>query len=112
MSLSKLLNQPLSLHKNSGSTKDEYGNTLATDLGDAISIVGYLEQVNSVETVLDRDTIVTHWQAFFPAETDVSAFDRIVFGGQTFEVDGAPWQVYNPRTQAVSHIQTKLIVVL
>jgi hypothetical protein len=112
MSLAKLLNQPLELHKNSTATLDEYGNQKHTDLGAPIQIVGYLEQVSTMENTLDRDTIVTDWQAYFPADTNVTAFDRIVFGGQTFEVDGAPWQVYNPRVGSVSHIQAKLKVVL
>jgi len=112
MSLAKLLNQPLQLHKNSGATKDEYGNTLATDYGSPISIVGFLEQKDSVETLNDRDTVVSSWEAFLPAGTDINAFDRLVFNGQTFEVDGAPWQVYNPRVGSVSHIVCKLKVVI
>lgn len=109
MSLAKLLNQPLELHKN-GTTLDEYGNQVDTD-STVINIVGYLEQKDTVENLDDRDTVVTSWEAYFPAGTDVNAFDRIVFGGQTFQVDGAPWQVYNPRSGSVSHIQAKLKVV-
>jgi hypothetical protein len=89
---------------------DEYGNQIPGDVS-VITIVGYLEQMESVETLNDRDTIVSSWHAYLPAGTDVNAFDRIVFGGQTFEVDGAPWQVYNPRVTSVSHIQAKLKVV-
>ena len=111
MSLSRLLNQPLSLIKVASDVLDKYGNQVAAAYGSPISVVGYLEQKDSVETVLDRDTVVSSWEAFFPADTNVTAFDRIVFGSQTFEVDGSPWQVYNPRTKSVSHIQTKLKVV-
>jgi len=112
MSLAKLLNQSLLLHKNSGSTVDEYGNTLSTDFGTPSTIYGYLEQEQSVESLNDRDTVVSSWKAYLPAGTDITAFDRIGFNGQLFEVDGAPWQVHNPRTASLSHIVCQLKVVL
>jgi hypothetical protein len=59
----------------------------------------------------DRDVVVSQWQVYFPAETNIGAYDRITFGGQVFEVDGTPWHVYNPRSRAVSHIQARLKVV-
>jgi len=108
MSLAKLLNQPLELHKNSGATLDAYGNQTRADFGSPIQIVGYLEQVMSVENLDNQDTVVSDWQVFLPDGTDVNAFDRIKFGSQTFEVDGTPWSVYNPRVGSVSHIQAKL----
>ena len=110
MSLAKLLNQPLELHKNGHTTLDEYGNQIPGDVS-VITIVGYLEQSQTTEFLNDRDTVVTSWQAFLPAGTSINAFDRIKFGSQTFEVDGAPWQVYNPRFGQVSHIQAQLKVV-
>lgn len=110
MSLNKLLNQPLTLHKNA-TTLDEYGNHVNVD-GSTITILGYLEQSTSVENLEDRDTVVTSWMAYFPADTDVNAFDRISFNSQLFEVDGTPWSVYNPRVGSVSHIQAQLKVVL
>lgn len=110
MTLARFLNQPLVLHKNSGATKDEYGNTLATDFSTS-TVLGYLEQEQSVETLTDRDTTVTSWKAWLPAGTDISPFDRIGFNGQLFEVDGAPWQVYNPRVASMSHIVCQLKVV-
>jgi len=110
MSLAKLLNQPLELHKNQHTTTDQYGNQVPGDAS-VTTIVGYLELKESVEYLADRDTIVSSWHAFLPAGTNINAFDRIVCGGQTFEVDGAPWSVYNPRAGSVSHIQCNLKVV-
>jgi hypothetical protein len=110
MSLSKLLNQSLSIIKMGGTAVDEYGNAVPAQTS-SISTVGYLEQHDSVETLNDRDTIVSTFKAYFPAGTNIAALDRVLFGSQTFEVDGEPWVVYNPRTRAVSHIDTKLKVV-
>jgi len=112
MSLAKLLNQPLELHKNSSSTLDEYGNSVRADAGSAINIVGYLEQTQSLEMLNDQDRTMTSWIAYFPADTNVNAFDRIKWGAQTFEIDGEPWSVYNPRVGSVSHIQANLKVVV
>lgn len=106
-----LLTQPVSVQKIDGST-DEYGNTIAHANGAAVTTVGYLEQKDSVETLNDRDTVVSSWVAWLPAGTDVGAFDRLNFSGQVFQVDGAPWLAWNPRTAAVSHIECKLKVVI
>lgn len=110
MTLTRFLNQPLTLHKNSHTTLDEYGNQVPGDAS-VSTIYGYLEQTVSAEYVVDRDTIVSGWRAFLAAGTNINAFDRIGFGGQLFEVDGAPWSVYNPRIGSVSHIQANLKVV-
>ena len=111
MSLARLMNQPLTIQKVGGSAVDEYGNAIAGAVGAPISVLGYLEQSQTVETLEDRDTVVSKWVAYLPAGSNVGAFDRINFNGQSFEVDGEPWQVYNPRTQAVSHLQMNLTVV-
>lgn len=109
MSLAKLINQPITLQKNTAGV-DRYGNTVPAT-SSTVSTVGYLEQSQSNETLTDRDVSVGDWVVYLPAGTDVNAQDRIVFGSQTFEVDGEPWQVYNPRVRQVSHLQAKLKVV-
>lgn len=111
MSVDRLMVQPLTIVKVGGSTLDEYGNTVAAAYGSPIQTTGYLEQRVSTEYLLDRDAIATNWVAYFPAGTNVSGLDRVQFGGQTFEVDGEPWQVFNPRLKAVSHLQANLKVV-
>lgn len=111
MSLARLMNQPLTIQKVGGTAVDEYGNAIAGALGSPIPAVGYLAQRQTVETLNDRDTIVSTWEAFMPAGSNIGAFDRINFNGQSFEVSGEPWQVYNPRTQTVSHLQMSLTVV-
>jgi hypothetical protein len=111
MSLTKLINQPVSIVKMGGTGVDEYGNAAPAQTS-TITTVGYLEQTTSVETLNDRDTVVNEFSAIFLAGTNVTAFDRVTFGSQTFEVDGEPWQVYNPRTASQSHIVAKLKVVI
>jgi hypothetical protein len=111
MSLAKLLNQPLELSRRNGATLDEYGNQVTTFYSEPTTVLGYLEQKDSTEFLQDRDTIVSTWTAYLPADTLIGPFDRIGFSSQTFEVDGAPWPAYNPRVRTVSHIVCKLKVV-
>ena len=111
MSLANLMSQPLTIQKIGGGVLDEYGNTVASALGSPVAAVGYLELTESIENLNDRDTVVSSFQAWLPAETDVTAFDRLNFGSQSFEVDGEPWHVFNPRTGVSSHIICKLKVV-
>lgn len=111
MSILRLMNQPLTITKIDGSAVDAYGNQTAASLGTPTAAFGYLEQSTTTEFLNDRDVIVSQWQVFFPADTVIGAYDRVSFNGQVFEVDGAPWQVYNPRAHSVSHIQARLKVV-
>lgn len=110
MSLANLLRQPLTIQK-IGAGTDEYGNTIPTTLSAPVAVLGYLEQLDSIETILDRDTVVSSFRAWFPTGTNVTALDRVNYGSQTFEVDGSPWVVFNPRTGETSHLVTKLKVV-
>jgi hypothetical protein len=110
MSLSRLLNQPLQLQKVGSTTTDVYGDQIPDTSVAPINIVGFLEQVLSIEHLVDRDTTVTSWRAFFPAGTNIARLDRIINGAQTFQVDGDPWLVYNPRTKVVAFISCKLVI--
>jgi hypothetical protein len=87
-----------------------------------VAVSGYLEQATTVEFVLNRDTTVTTWHATLPTTRFdvpsqtwvpliVTPLSEINFQSQKFQVDGAPFNAFNPRTKSVSHIECKLIVV-
>ena len=111
MSLQKLMNQPLTIQTVSGTTIDAYGNTIPGPLGPPTATVGYLELKETIEYLLDRETVVSKWKVFLPANTVVAYRDFVTFQAQKFEIDGEPWHVYNPRTQQVSHLEANLTVV-
>lgn len=111
MSLNNLMRQPVTIQKITG-TLDEYGNTIPAALSAPVAALGYLEQSESTENMDDRDTVATGFKAWFPLGTDVTAYDRVNFGTQTFEVIGAPWTVFNPRTGVESHLEAALKVVI
>lgn len=110
MSIEALMNQPLTVQPMGGSGTDAYGNNVPAELGPPVAELGYLEQTDSTEFLEGRQTTVSHWKAFLFTTSVVTAMAYITFGGQKFQVNGAPWAVYNPRTQVVHHIECSLVV--
>ena len=45
------------------------------------------------------------WRLFLPSGTSVSGVDRIEIDDVSYEFEGPPWPVRNPRTGLVSHIE-------
>ena len=111
MSLSRLMSQPLTVQSVGPATQDVYGTWIPGPLGAQVAVSGYLEQTSTVEFLVNRDTTVTTWKAYLPAGTVITPQSYINLNAQVFQVDGAPWQVWNPRTKAVDHIECKLTVV-
>lgn len=112
MSVQGLMNQPLTVQGMSQTATDGYGDPITTPAGDPVVESGYLEMSTTTEYQVDRETTVTKWKAFLQAGTTAGPLSYINFEAQKFQVDGLPWQVYNPRTRQVSHIECNLVVVL
>jgi hypothetical protein len=85
-------------------TPDEYGNPGWTETG--IDTACELQQVGSSEALGDA-VQVTLWRLFLPAETPARGWDALRLEGDDvlYELEGDPWQVRNPRTGAVSHVE-------
>jgi len=111
MSVQRLMSQPLTVQAMGPTTQDVYGDWIPGAIGDPVPVLGYLEQSTSVEFLLNRDTTITTWKAFLPADTVVTPLSLVNYAAQVFQVDGAPFNAFNPRTKSVSHIECKLIVV-
>jgi hypothetical protein len=105
------MTQPLTIQAVSTTTLDEYGDQVPGDDGAPVSVYGYLHQVQTDETLVDRDTVVSKWTCYLPAGTAISHLDYINFEGQKFQVNGEPHKVWNPRRAVTSHIEVDLIVV-
>lgn len=68
-------------------TTDAYGNEKRT-YGSGTAISGRMQQDHATEPLSDgRDPLVGRW-TLFTNEDGISGFDRIVYDGVTFEVDG------------------------
>lgn len=110
MSLNRLMNQPLTVQALGSTALNSYGDQVVGPLQPAVAVLGFLQQLTSVEHLVDRDTSVTTWEAYLPGSTVISHLDFINFQGQQFQVDGEPWHVYNPRTKSVAYVACKLVV--
>jgi len=105
------MSQPLTVQAWGIVGQDTYGGNIMGAVGAPVAVSGYLEQSTTVEVVLNRDTTVTTWKAYLPVGTVVTPLSLVNYDAQVFQVDGAPFNAFNPRTKSVSHIECKLIVV-
>lgn len=78
---------------------DAYGSTVygyTVPPASSASMSAWLQQDVRLEPIADgRDPLTEKW-LMITNESDVLGRDRIVFGAQTFEVDGPPKPVYTP----------------
>jgi hypothetical protein len=103
----RLLRQPISVQRMTVAP-DGYGNQIRSVDGSPVTVKGYLDFGSSSEQSTDRDTVTTSWTLFLPATVTISAYDQVSYGDATFQVEGAPQQVWNPRRGLVSHIECRL----
>jgi hypothetical protein len=111
MSLHRLMNQPLTVQTVGATSTDSYGNAVLGPVGSPVVALGFLEEKDTIEYQLNRETSVSKWTAYLPAATAIGPMDYINFNAQQFQVSGEPHHVYNPRVGSVSHIECKLIEV-
>jgi hypothetical protein len=95
-----------------GETIDEYNN-IVSDWSDAArtdtdDVPAYIEQRTTTELVNGRDTTVTRL-LFITNELGINATDRIVWNGDTYEVDGDPAVLQTP--DGPHHLEAALLIV-
>ena len=68
---------------------DGYGNP-TSDWSSVTEVVypAEVQPASTDENVVDQDRTVTRWRAWLPAAADLVATDRIVWDGDTYEIDG------------------------
>lgn len=106
----RLLNQPIQIVRRAPGTRDEYGNTVAS-FAVPDPTTGFITFTQSMERVNDRDVVVTTRDCFLRPGTVIGPLDRVLFESQSFEVDGEPERVWNPRTASESHVRVRLATV-
>ncbi len=113
MSLSQLLNRPMTLVRRSDSGDvDEFGNDIPDET--LVAIVGELQQGGPTgggarsEPADHGELSDTRWTLYLPAGTVINTGDAVICDGQMYELVGDPWDARNPRTQVVSHIEATL----
>lgn len=87
----------------------DYGSGTTPDWSQAASraVSGCsVQPAPSDEFTVDRDTFITRWQVFAPADADVRPTDRIEWNNDTYEVDGdvLRWE-FGDLAHLVIHLQ-------
>jgi len=106
----RLLNQPIQIARRAAGGTDIYGNVVPTFTAPEAT-TGLITFTQSVERVNDRDVVATYRECFLRAGTVIGPLDRVTFQGQSFEVDGEPERVWNPRKASESHVRARLVTV-
>lgn len=95
-----------------GETTDEYNNPVPdwSDAGrtDHDHVPVYIEQRMTNELVNGRDSTVTRL-LLVTNEFGMTASDRIVWAGNTYEIDGDPATFYTPA--GAHHLEATLLIV-
>lgn len=72
-----------------GLTEGPYGNeTRDWDNATSATYSAEVQPVSSTEDIVNQQQTITRWRLFLPASADLEATDRIVWDGDTYEVDG------------------------
>lgn len=104
MSLSTLINRPCTiLRRTASAAVDDYFNEIPTVT--EVPAVVELQQIQRTEPDVEGEFSDTRWLAIFPPDTALTTGDAIVVDGQTYELEGDPWDVRNPRLGAASHVE-------
>lgn len=95
---------------NPGSTTDEYGNVTTSWTTGATTTTerGLIQETQSTEVTVGRDTVVTDKVVLLPVGSTVTSQSRVVANGKTYEVVGDP-AVYDTGSPGVRHTEAHLV---
>lgn len=85
---------------------DAHNTTVRTYGATGTSMAGWLQQDQRTETRQDGRTPLEQLWLLITNDSDINATDRIVFGSDTYEVEGVPAPKYTPA--GYHHTETTL----
>lgn len=106
MSIARMINREcVILRRTASSDQDEYGDEIPETI--EIETVCEIQKQKRIAEETPAEISDTRWSVFFLAGEEVGSGDRLrtVDDDLTYEIEGDPWRVRNPRTQQVSHIE-------
>lgn len=108
MSLASLLDEVCTIvHRAQTGAVDRYNSPTWVETTTS-NVACYIEQTKPTEITIGRETQIADYLAAFLVGTVLDGSDRVIRGSHTFEVVGPPWEVWNPRTASVDHIEANL----
>lgn len=95
---------------NPGSTTDDYGDVTPSWTTGATTTTerGLIQQTQSTEVTVGRDTIVSDLLVILPVGSAVRSHSRVVQSGKTYEVVGTP-TVFDTGSPGVRHTEARLV---
>lgn len=107
--LTSLINRPCTILTEDDDDFDDFSEGRPSR--SSHSTVCEIQQADAIEADNEGEVSRSDWVGYFlPADSEYlnTASAVVVPELGTFELVGAPWPARNPRTQAVSHVETKL----
>lgn len=83
-------------------TTDDWDNPASSDEVPGCSV----QPMPAAEVTVDRDNITTRWTAWLPVGTAISGHSRVIWRGDTYDVDGDPqlWD-FGPLAHIVANLR-------
>ena len=109
MSFASLLLHTIVVFNPAVGATDRYGDEVPTfDAG--TSEPARVQQVDTNEILLNRDTRITKFLVFGPATSVITSLSEVEWSGRRFRVEGQPWKVDD--AAGVHHVETTLEEIL
>ena len=113
MSVLELLSHPATIivRTPDPANADEYGNPGSIET--EFPTLAEIQQESATETNSDAVETTT-WRVFLPPDAPTRGWNALqiedgsIEGGSRFELEGDAWQVRNPRTGLISHVEARV----
>ena len=99
------LSQTITLHVHTAGAEDDHGNPTVTDTD--TDVPGFISAQFPQESG-DGVIVGEGYRLFLNAGAVLEGWDAVTAESQRYEVIGAPWPVFNPRTAKTHHIEANL----
>jgi hypothetical protein len=106
MDPSRLMTQTATLHHVTETGVDVYNDPTTTETTSTVGCL--LQQRTRIEQTAGGQISTETLVLFLPAGTTVDALAYVTVDGLDYQLDGPPWPAFNPRSQAVSHIEAQV----
>jgi hypothetical protein len=118
MSVEGLMNQAVTLRRRTGFTRE---NGEATPIWSTLTTTMYLEPKEGTEeggagsglglgsTVSGRHTPIGQWLGIGRSTVDFDSWQEVLYGDLTLEISSPVREMWNPRTQTISHKEMDLL---
>lgn len=104
MTFTSLLIHTVTIQRRTRTGEDEQGVDVFT-WGTVATTPAWVEQSEATEVREGRDAVVTDWLIFLPADIDINAHDRVVYGDLILEAIGTPAERFTRR--GLHHIEAR-----